>query len=256
VILTSDHGASFWPGDSFRKPAKIEHPEDLLSVPLFIKSPHQRNAAVDDRFGESIDLLPTIADAIGTTIPWTVDGCSLFAKNCPARTTRRLYIENAFRMPQLMRFESGVVGRDATLRRKLSLFGPANRTLGLFHAGFGAGVVNRPVDSFMHQPGVAGVVRIGATLERVLAGEIPGRVPARIVGQLELAPPGTGVAQVAVAVDGVIRAVVPAPHDGVHGPRIAALLPPDSIPASKGALALYLVVGAPGHETLRPLRLD
>jgi hypothetical protein len=255
VILTSDHGASFWPGDSFRKPAKLEHPEDLLSVPLFIKLPHQRDAAVDDRFAESVDLLPTIADAVGATIPWTTDGCSLLQTGCPARATRRLYIETLYRVPQLMHFERDIVRRDATLRRKLELFGSDNRTSGLIHAGFGAEVVNRPVDSFPRQPGVAGAVHLSAAMRRVLAGRVPGKVPARIVGQLELAEPGPGVAQVAVAIDGIIRSVVPAPHDGVKGPRVAALLPPDSIPASIDALALYLMVGAPGDVALHPLTL-
>jgi len=256
VILTADHGASFWPGDSFRKPAKIEHPEDLLSVPLFIKLPHQRDAAVDDRFAESVDLLPTIAEAIGATLPFPVDGCSLISTRCPPRTARRLYIETVFRTPKRMDFEPGVVGRDATLRRKLALFGSGDQGSGLIRAGFGAGVVNRSVDSFAQRSGVAGVVRIDPTLQRLLAGGIPGRVPARIVGRLELAEPGPDVARVAVAVDGVIRAVVPAPDDGVTGPRIAALLPPDSMPASAEALALYLIVGARGDEALQPLALD
>jgi hypothetical protein len=255
VILTSDHGASFWPGGSFRKPAKIEHPEDLLSVPLFVKLPHQRTAAVDARFAESVDLLPTIADAVGAAVSWAVDGCSLFDADCPERTTRRLYTETVFRTPKLMQFEPDVIRSDATLRRKLALFGSDGRVTDLVHAGFGAGIVDQPVDSFPQPPGVAGTLRISETMKRVLTGRVPGRVPARIVGRLELAEASPNVARVAVAVDGIVRAVVPAPHDGVNGPRVAALLPADSIPASIDRVALYLVIETPGEISLHPLAL-
>lgn len=255
VILTADHGASFWPGGSFRKPAKSEHPEDLLSVPLLVKQPHQREAAIDDRFAESVDLLPTIASVVGAEIPWTLDGCSLLAPDCPERATRRLYIEELYRKPKVLHFEPGIVRRDATLRRKVALFGAGDATTGLLRAGFGDGLVNRPVDSFSLSADGAGVVRLGPTMRRVLAGEIPGRIPARIVGRLELASAAPGVARVAVAVDGVVRSVVPAAHDGVSGPRVAALLPPNALPASPDALALYLVTGPPGRTTLRPLEL-
>jgi hypothetical protein len=34
--VTADHGISFWPGRHYRSLEADNHPEDVLSVPLFI----------------------------------------------------------------------------------------------------------------------------------------------------------------------------------------------------------------------------
>jgi hypothetical protein len=45
-------------------------------VPTFIKAPGQTKGRVDDRNWQHVDLLPTMADHVGLTIPWKVDGRS------------------------------------------------------------------------------------------------------------------------------------------------------------------------------------
>src|SRR2546430_8556651 len=54
---------------------------DLAPVPLFVKRPWQRGGAVDDGSARSIDIVPTIADALGIKVPWHLDGESLFARS-------------------------------------------------------------------------------------------------------------------------------------------------------------------------------
>jgi hypothetical protein len=54
-------------------------------VPMFLKAPGQTQGRVDDRNWEHVDLLPTIADMVGLTVPWQVDG---FAENGPPRRQR------------------------------------------------------------------------------------------------------------------------------------------------------------------------
>jgi hypothetical protein len=255
VVITSDHGGSFWPGESFRKPLKTLHVEDLLSVPLFIKRPHQTEGAVTDRFAESIDILPTVADVAGVQVPWQLDGCSLFQASCAARGTRSLVVEELLRKLELVRYDPDIIWRDDTLRRKLARFGSGEGARSLYLAGYGDGLVGRRLGELTLRPAKGGVVRLDANLRKILAGALPGLVPARIVGLLELAETPEAVPQVALAVGGVIEAVVPAPDDGKRGPRVAAMLPPDAIPPSLEALELYLLEGEARHPALVPLEL-
>jgi hypothetical protein len=255
IILTSDHGGGFWPGESFRKPLKVEHAEDLLSVPLFVKRPHQTEGVITDRFAESIDILPTIADVAGVEVPWELDGCSLFQASCAAREQRSLVVERLFRKLEVARYDPGILQRDDTLRRKVALFGSGERERGLYLAGRGEGLVGRRVSDLPLRSATGGGVRLDPIVRKILAGEFPGLVPARIVGLLDLAEPSEVVPRVALAVRGVIEAVVPAPHDGKHGLRVAAMLPPDAHPPSLEALKLYLLAGDPSEPTLAPLDL-
>ena len=58
--------------------------ENILPVPLFIKSPHQETGKRDDGNAETIDILPTIAELLEQEIPWAVDGVSLISAEKPA----------------------------------------------------------------------------------------------------------------------------------------------------------------------------
>lgn len=73
IVVTADHGVSFRAGEP-RRPANRENMPDIAGVPFFVKWPGQREGKVDDRAVRTIDVLPTIAKAAGTTLPWPVDG--------------------------------------------------------------------------------------------------------------------------------------------------------------------------------------
>lgn len=73
LVVTADHGAAFRPGDHSRVVTEGNVAE-IASVPLFVKPPHQRRGEVDDTYLESVDLLPTIAEALDVTVPWRTTG--------------------------------------------------------------------------------------------------------------------------------------------------------------------------------------
>ncbi len=76
VVVVADHGVSFAPG-SHTRALSDDNLGGVLGVPLFVKRPHQRTGRVDDRPALTIDVLPTVADALDVRIPWPVDGRSL-----------------------------------------------------------------------------------------------------------------------------------------------------------------------------------
>jgi hypothetical protein len=73
VAMTADHGEGFTPGNSSRALGPGNAAE-LMWVPMLLKAPGQTRGRIDDRNWEHVDLLPTIADMVGLSVPWKVDG--------------------------------------------------------------------------------------------------------------------------------------------------------------------------------------
>ena len=77
IIVTSDHGASFRPGGSFRHPTQASF-ADIAAIPLFIKRPHQLEGQVIAGNVWTLDVPATVAAALGVTLPWKSDGVNAF----------------------------------------------------------------------------------------------------------------------------------------------------------------------------------
>jgi hypothetical protein len=77
LIVAADHGISFQTGEE-RRAASGKGRPDVMSVPLFIKAPGQRNGEVDHQNIETVDVFPTIADVLGIELQLPVDGRSVF----------------------------------------------------------------------------------------------------------------------------------------------------------------------------------
>jgi hypothetical protein len=90
VVLTADHGISFrvkpTPARPFvvgrlgyRRELTPDNAEDIVTIPLLVKFPDQRQGRIDPKWARTIDVLPTIADVLGIRLPFRVDGHSLRA---------------------------------------------------------------------------------------------------------------------------------------------------------------------------------
>jgi len=75
VVLTSDHGEELYDHQGFGHGYTLH--EELLRVPLWIKLPHQRRARVVEQRVSLVDLLPTVLEIVGLTVPEDLDGRSL-----------------------------------------------------------------------------------------------------------------------------------------------------------------------------------
>lgn len=130
VVITSDHGASHWPGQDRRVPQDTEHPEDIFQIPLFIKSPGQRSGGIDDRPVRTTDVLPTVAALVGWALDSSVTGASLVYDGSRSATDE---------MPEF------VPDRES-LARKLELFDPSDGTFRWVAFGAYAELVGREAD--------------------------------------------------------------------------------------------------------------
>ncbi len=76
VIVTADHGVAFQPEVS-RRAVSASTFEQIADVPLFIKAPEQHQGAIDESAARNVDIVPTIADHLGSPLGWRTDGRSL-----------------------------------------------------------------------------------------------------------------------------------------------------------------------------------
>lgn len=95
VLVTSDHGESLGEHDYF-----FDHGEDLfdpsLRVPLIVWAPGTRPGLRSDGFASTLDVLPTLLDAVKVSYPPDLAGQSLYPElaggRAPAR--ERLFAQN------------------------------------------------------------------------------------------------------------------------------------------------------------------
>ena len=123
IVLTSDHGVSFIPGDNRRFLTETNF-SDIMSVLLMVKKPFQSRGEVNERNVESVDILPTIGEILNVSIPWPVDGQSAFSASWVPRTQKTVFTQ-AYERHSL---DIELIRKDITLDRQLTLFGSGNLT--------------------------------------------------------------------------------------------------------------------------------
>lgn len=142
IILTADHGVSFWASQSRR--GVLENPEsDIFNIPLFVKYPKNLNGGVVS-YGDSssIDILPTIADVLNVGIPFEVSGGSLQEK-----IQKRTF-----------GFENKRIAEES-LQRKLDLFGEGDINL-IYKIGKHASLIGEKVSAEGRPSGLMGRVSL------------------------------------------------------------------------------------------------
>ena len=77
LVVTSDHGTNLTPPDLGRMRITDANREEAFRVPLFIKLPGQTEGEISDVSAQTIDVLPTIVDALDIDTDWEFDGHSL-----------------------------------------------------------------------------------------------------------------------------------------------------------------------------------
>ncbi len=202
LVVVADHGISFWPNDYVRLVSERTAAE-ILRVPLLIKLPGQVEGRIDDRWMETVDLLPTIADVFETELPWPTDGRSMISSSTPGREVRRMATHSG--TPPLREIRLDPAGLEPAVRRRLDLFGPAADPDAMFRVGSQQELWGAALDDLeiVADPRKAEVEIVDATsFERV---DLDSRyLPARVVGRLL---GGRGARDLALALNGRIRAL-------------------------------------------------
>jgi hypothetical protein len=207
VVVTADEGLSFRAGEK-RRPASNANLQDIAYVPLFVKLPNQRQERVVLRPTRSVDVLPTIAAALGIRLRWDVDGQSLLGRFRPepdvtvAKDHGKRFVVPAAELE---------ASRKRALRRQLRLFGSDEPLSSLYGVGAHRKLLGRKVG------GLDGLTDAAAELDPIVRTSDPIQVSGRVDER---------VRAVAVTAGGKIIAVVPAEQG-----RFWALVPRASLRA-------------------------
>ena len=225
--------------------------QDILPVPLFIKAPGQREGRIDDRALEVVDILPIVAELIGTELPWAVDGRS-------ARMPARREAARLHRWPHLEPVSfTGVTGAMATAaRRRDTLLGSGDWHPSLWRRGPWGALVGTEVD-------VSGVegrahVRVGLDEPCALADVDPasGFVPVHITGEVTGRGKDEAPTVLAVAINGRIEAVTQTWKAPVHGREgyWSAIVPEEALRKGRNTLEVLVVTRVGTQTRLAPVR--
>ena len=244
IVVASDHGHSFRPGQLRRSPAAA-NVEDVLEVPLLVKRPGQIAGAVFDHLVRTVDVVPTIAAELGARPPWPVDG-----KPLSDRSPREARV-CCFRDGDAARsFRTDPIRRQQTLDRLARLFPDrgagesADPFRGVFEAGPRPDLLGRPTRGLIRNAASGGDAASGATA--IIEGRSAyrnvrpesGFVPSMVGGRIE--PAVADGTQLAISVDGTVRATAETfTHQGTS--RFAALIEERRLTAGSHEIGVYAI---------------
>lgn len=249
VVLVADHGVAFDPSASRRR-VTGRSVGSIAPVPFLMKLPGERRGRVVDSHVETIDVLPTIADALNFELPQPSDGTSALAPGfrghrgvrvwsttSTAEFARRDYTWNHF-----------AARRAQVLARQALLFGTGARRPGLLWAvGPNRELVGRPLAAAARG-----------------AGSLPGNVRYDHPRQLDSWTPAarwspsgvsgvvdgfTGGRDLALAVNGRIRAVTRT-YSFVGEARFSFMVPEGAFRPGYNDVRVFAVQRTPGGPRL------
>jgi hypothetical protein len=213
VVITSDHGVAFMAGEPNRT-LSVKNVAEIMRVPLFVKFPAGVHAAslfpqvnehgqrVSNRNVESIDITPTAAHVLGLRLPWPTDGNSMLDVSAPPRPEKRIAAGEG---RTVQRYGAEGPPIEEALSRRIETFGSVNMYRIPRSPRFGE-LVGRPVTDYrvVASPQIADLRHVSKYAQFDPDAD---SVPFDVSGDLRGRRKGDDPAYVAVAINGVIRAV-------------------------------------------------
>ena len=251
LVLTADHGASFRPGDSRRRVTGTNY-MDIISVPLIIKAPGQKEGVLSDRNVESMDILPTLVEMLGIETEWPLDGQSALDTEAPERSEKIVYNDDG----EKFSFDPRLEARWKSLDRKLALFAAANGELSeqdLYRIGPHAELVGERTDALVQGKSDLTVEIDGSHLFRQVdldSSFLLSRISGRVDGSQ-----GSRIGRtLAIGVNGTVGAVTRTSH--LDGDTVfSALVPETSFRDGSNRIRIYETSSTGSSVALLPVEI-
>jgi sulfatase-like protein len=237
VVITADNGESFLKPGHNRHIADAATAADIASTPLLIKLPRQRRGRYSDLHVRTIDVLPTIANALDIRIPWQISGRSFLRSDYVPDTQVVVFPREPGHPPPVRMSLAEYERRTAaTLAAKQRLFGH-----GIYAIGAQPGLVGRQA------PTAAPASALRATIDqpkRLASVDTRSSfVPSNITGRLTGAGARTGL-PLAIALNGRIAATGwSAQLEGDHSVIASFMIPPRLLHDGRNNARVYLIDG-------------
>jgi hypothetical protein len=238
VVLASDHGVSVRPGLHRRAvdPANPGNLSDIAFSTLLVKRPGQDRGEILDRHVQTIDIVPTIAQTVGISIPWHVDGRSAFdSSDDPPRINLLTALGRI--TPEVAPLERE---RDEAVQRQIRMFGSGRSGPGFWHIGPHPELIGRRVASVPVATASGLTATVSGDVLALLADLARGAtvLPTPVYGKLR----GPGAEQrhaLAVALNGKIAAMTWS--EGSGSTDYSALVPEQAFVPGANRVEVFLV---------------
>ena len=243
VIFTSDHGENFEVGES-RRALMEENVAAMAGVPLFVKYPAQATGGVDRRNAQTVDVVPTIVEALGGFVA-DVDGTSLRSAVSPslkefstdAGTEFSLSVEEYSELAAIFFDEQRVLWPGGiSVEAAVAAMGPRSDLNG-------TAVMDLEV---LDESGGVDVETAGFTRNFDADGFYD---PVAVLADVT-APDGQLPEFYAVAVNGTILTTISAYEADGGTARIYGIVPPNSFRQGENTVEVFGILGNPGATQL------
>ncbi len=247
IVVVADHGVTFRARTRRRMVGRGRF-ADVLNVPLMIKLPGQQRPDWRNGVVGTVDVLPTLADALDFTLPWRTDGAS--ALGSPRRSSDVTFRGKSWDLAALH------ASRARSVERKLRLFGSGEKPWGLFRIGPRADLVGRRIaDLGIGQ--AAGRPPVTVELNEPWSFEAldPNApiFPARVSGRVRFAQTRASPVDLAIAISGRIEAVTRTIDRDGDRARFTAMVRERALGAGRNLVEIFEIADG-GSWPLVPVR--
>ena len=267
IVLTSDHGAGFVPGESHRgfdgETLDESLYPDILYVPLIVKAPGIEAGTVSDANVMSVDILPTVADVLGIEVPWAVDGRSLLGtpRDDPEKQFNKVDLSGgpfggfggAVELAETQTFDGDAVLAENLARNLDTVLVGDNPGHRLYAIDRDGDLVGTDIADLSEGDAVTATLVVDGGLAAIEAfGPQDEVVPVHVEGLVEGG--SAGDLTIAIAVDGVVAAIEPTYADGEVAHRLDAMLDPAAL-TGRGphTVRAFVITGRGTNREAHPL---
>jgi hypothetical protein len=226
---------------------------DILGVPLFVKLPGQNEARLDDEGAQVIDIVPTIADVLGVSSPWSFDGQSLVTADRETVSHRTVFRNDGNRLGERLEYPAGVGDRESTLGRMHRIFGARGGLGELYRIGPDADLIGMPPSADAEGAPAPFTVELE---ESWAFDDVDTRgpvIPAHVIGHLRGGDDPRAPVPLVVTVNGVIQASTRTYETrGVYR-DFTAMVPESSFVNGSNMVEVLMIEDDGGSRSLRRL---
>ena len=255
IIITSDHGVNFRAGGFHRQMTDTNH-GDIALVPFFIKAPYQQEALLIESSVETTDILPTVAELLGVTLPWPIDGQSALNANNKREALSFFSFKDIDKRLSLVPISQQILQESVDYKLSLTSGDVSPRDLGLIHNGESRSLTGRPLSDFNHREDHTISIKYDSP-DLFAAVDIESAfIPAHITGRIRSQEDAKTTHTLAVAVNGTIQAVTRPWQFSVKGESGAwsAIVPEKAFRSGKNDVETFIISQRGDRTTLlRPL---
>ncbi len=232
LIVTADHGISFRT-EQPRRWLTPGNQDDILSVPLFVKLPHQTTGHISDRVVESVDILPTVADVIGLKLLAPTDGWSVFDASRPERTQL-----TAIDSQVVLHFDPRILQSSKTPDVLRQRFGNGSDPDAMFRIGPMPELVGQFISSL--QQSTEPRVKIEVLRDHTEVSDAPrAERPCYFAGTILSSNSADESVVLAIAINGTIRALTRTNQQSISATRWSAMVPEWAFHAGQNDVRFY-----------------